>query len=145
MGYPYGIYTIGANCNVIMNGQGFYIKEGGYTRSKKRIHTRRITKTGAMTYTDLGPLWNEFEFTLSIYSGELFNTQATPTELRNAVWEMYQGVNSPITLVTPTNETFSCLFNDLKEKMPSFAVYNIDGTINNQGLQYELDVQLYEV
>ena len=128
--------NFGVDFNIIINGVGFFVKDETWDRQKKRLYRARVSKSGVNHYIDKGPLKNEFKFTLLCYSNLANFDGSTNTSsgftYRNNIWTWYNTPNSPITIVTPTYETFTCLFLDLKERI-------ITTTPLNSQMEFELD------
>ena len=137
-------YIIGQNCSVILNGTGYLIKQQSFNHDKKRYFSHSITQVGTMFFIDTGPLFDEYNFTIVLYKGMIFRgTPITddPLTLRNALWSLYEVVNTYFTFIDPVNNSSSCRFIDLKERYPEEMTFYESGGVFYPD-SYEMDVQL---
>jgi hypothetical protein len=56
--------TVGVDCQVIVDGGGYFVEPGTYMVRQPRLRKATITKSGAERYVDAGPGKREWEMTL---------------------------------------------------------------------------------
>jgi hypothetical protein len=56
--------TVGVDCQVIVDGGGYFVEPGTYMVRQPRLRKATITKSGAERYVDAGPGRREWEMTI---------------------------------------------------------------------------------
>ena len=69
--------TIGQDCEVIIDGTGYFVEPHSYAMKRIRIRKSTVTKSGAERYVDSGPGKHEWHmFLLCVNELPTFNGQA---------------------------------------------------------------------
>jgi hypothetical protein len=76
--------TIGVDCQVIIDGAGYFVEPNTYLVRNPRLRKATITKGGAERYVDAGPGKREWEMTL-LCVNELVGYGATSAPLSKAL------------------------------------------------------------
>jgi hypothetical protein len=133
--------TIGQDCHVILDGQGFWLKAQSYERKQARVRKGSIRQDGSEAYVDLGPGKHVWRFTvlafdrLRDFSGATVAT--TGQQYRDALWSSYAKINTTLAFTDPAGTAWTVHFDNLDEYIPSLRS-QLTGT------GYELDVELVE-
>ncbi len=141
--------TIGTDCMLILDGQGYWIEPDSYSVRRPRVrtaqHNRTISAGGAGAgerYVDFGPGKRVFSFTVLAYqsirdyAGQLVTT--TGQQYRDALHTSYEQVNTTLSFTDPHGTSWSVRFDGLAESIPDVRS-QVDGEI-----QYLLAVVLVE-
>jgi hypothetical protein len=141
--------TIGLDCQLILDGTGYFIEPGSFTLHRPRVrraeHTRQPASGSAGAgerYLDMGPGKREWVFTvvayqsIRTYAGQL--TATTGQQYRDALHTSYQKVNTTLSFTDPAGTVWSVRFDDLIEQITDVRS-QADGEI-----QYLLRVTLVE-
>ncbi len=72
--------TIGLDCEIILDGTGYFVQPGSYSMHQPRIRKATIRADGGESYIDLGPGRREWSMTL-LCLNELNKYDGTPTGL----------------------------------------------------------------
>ena|SRR5579859_5813038 len=133
--------TIGQDCHVILDGQGYWLKADSYERKQLRIRRSSIRQDGTEAYVDLGPGKHIWRFTvlamdqLKDYTGALVAT--TGAQYRAALNTSYGKVNTILSFTDPASAVYQVHFDNLEEYLPSLR-----SQLTGPG--YEVDVELVE-
>ena len=88
--------TLGVDCQVILDGVGYFVEPHTYAMKRTRIRKATVTKGGAERYVDMGPGKREWHMSLLCVNGLLDytgGTLATTGEaLRESVRASYEKV-----------------------------------------------------
>ena len=68
--------TLGVDCQIILDGVGYFVEPAGYAMKRPRIRKADLTKSGAERYVDLGPGKREWRMQLLCLDGLLDYTGA---------------------------------------------------------------------
>jgi len=61
--------TIGVDCQVILDGAGYFVEPHGYAMKRARLRKASVTKGGSERYVDLGPGKREWHLVLLCLNG----------------------------------------------------------------------------
>jgi hypothetical protein len=88
--------TIGVDCQVILDGVGYFVEPHAYAMKRARVRKAQVTKGGGERYVDLGPAKREWHMTLlclnqlTDYTGQ--SLPATGKALRDSLRASYEKV-----------------------------------------------------
>lgn len=133
--------TVGVDCEVALDGTGYWVKPGSYQAARPRVRRATVRADGNESYVDLGPGKRVWRFT-ALALNELTNYDGTATGLtgqqyRDALWASYVKVATTLAFTDPQGQTAQVRFDDLKERMPDLRSQQV-------GSSYELEVTLLE-
>jgi len=100
--------TISVDCEIILDGTGYFIKPGSYTMYQPRIRQATIRADGSEGYVDLGPGKREWSMTI-LCTNDLAKYDGTPTgisgqQYRDALRTSYSSsTGTTINFVDPLN------------------------------------------
>lgn len=101
--------TLGVDCQVILDGIGYFVEPHSYVMKRARIRKATLTKSGAERYVDLGPGKREWQMQLLCLNGLLDYTGAplpgTGKSLRDGLRAGYEK--------TPAGGTATLAYTDL--------------------------------
>jgi hypothetical protein len=101
--------TLGVDCQVILDGVGYFVEPRGYVMKRARLRRASVTKSGAERYVDNGPGKREWHLTLlclnqlTDYTGQLL--PASGEALRESLRASYEK--------TPAGGATTLAFTDL--------------------------------
>lgn len=120
--------TIGTDCMLILDGQGYWIEPDSYGVRQPRVraaqHNRQIAAGGSGAgerYVDFGPGKREFHFNVLCYqairdyAGSLVTT--TGQAYRDALHASYARVNTVLDYTDPAGTAWSVRFDGLAERI----------------------------
>lgn len=141
--------TIGTDCMLILDGQGYWIDPTSYKVTRPRVrsaqHNRQIASgdVGAgERYVDFGPGKREFHFTVLAYqsirdyAGNLVTT--TGQAYRDALHASYAKVNTTLSYTDPAGTAWTVRFDGLAESIADVRAQT------DSRLQYLIAVLLVE-
>ena len=86
--------TLGVDCQVILDGIGYFVEPHSYVMKRARIRKATLTKSGAERYVDLGPGKREWQMQFLCLNGLLDYTGAplpgTGKTLRDGLRASYE-------------------------------------------------------
>ena len=142
---------IGTDCQIILDGHGYWIEPASYQVSRARIRRAELTgqtATGTAPgygvgerYVDRGPGRREFTFiavafnNMLTYAGISQNT--TGQAIHDQLQTSYNQVNTVLSFTDPTGQQWSVRFDDLVEELS-----DVRGQLD--GCQWYLHVTLVE-
>ncbi len=143
--------TIGIDCELILDGTGYFIKPGTYRVQQPRIRKTTVRADGGLAYVDLGPgkrVWSLVILCLN----DLARYDGTPTgvtgqQYRDALRTSYTASTGTTLLYSdPLNATSVAVhFDAYKESVSDLhiqqAALAVGGT---PGLSYEVMIELIE-
>ena len=143
--------TIGIDCELILDGTGYFIKPGTYRVQQPRIRKTTVRADGGLAYVDLGPgkrVWSMVLLCLN----DLARYDGTPTgvtgqQYRDALRTLYTASTGTTLLYSdPLNATAVAVhFDAYKESVTDLhiqqAALAVGGT---PGLSYEVMIELIE-
>src|SRR5581483_529877 len=139
--------TIGQDCEVIINGTGFFVKPRSYKMQQPRIRKATVRADGGQAYVDLGPGRRVWSMTI-LCLNDLVKYDGTPTGLsgqqyRDALRASYTGsVGTTITFTDPLSgsaiavhfDSYEESIHDLHSQIVSVA------TGGSAGASYEVKI-----
>ncbi len=143
--------TTGTDCQLILDGAGYFIEPASYKVGRARIRRADLTGQAASSvgpgagagerYVDRGPGKREFTFIVVAFNNMLTyaSTPITTTgqQFHDLLQTSYNKVNTQLGFTDPTNTTWSVWFDDMVEE-----ISDVRGQID--GIQYYLHVTLVE-
>jgi hypothetical protein len=103
-------YTIGQNCEVVIDGTGYFIEPGSYHMKRPRTRKATMRADNNEAYVDLGPGKREWSMTL-LCLNELTNLDGTAAPLdgesyRDAIYGSYvNSVGSSVIFIDPVGSS----------------------------------------
>jgi hypothetical protein len=144
--------TIGYDCEIIIDGTGYFVKPGTYLVKQPRIRHISYRVDGSLSYTDLGPGRRFWHMTilalneLTRYDGTLISTSGQ--QWRDALYASYAGhVGTTILFGTPQiNEpVIPVYFDHYEERLLDLRTQVISiVTAGSIGASYEIEIELLE-
>jgi hypothetical protein len=144
--------TIGIDCEIILDGSGYFLKPGSYVMHRPRIRKASVRADGGESYVDLGPGKREWSLCL-LCLNELLNYDGTPNSkdgqgFRDTLLSSYTGsAGSTINFIEPTNGTAIAVhFDSYSERILDLhsQIVNLVGGGGTPRLSYEVIVVLVE-
>ncbi len=143
--------TIGIDCELILDGTGYFIKAGTYRLQQPRIRKMMVRADGGLSYVDLGPgkrMWNMVVLCLNDllrYDGTA--TGWTGQQYRDALRTSYSGsIGTTIQYSDPANATAIAVHFDVyKEIITDLHMQQVPlATGGTSGLSYEVTIEIVE-
>lgn len=145
-------FTIGLDCEVIIDGTGYFLKPGSFSVRQPRIRKATVRADGGESYIDLGPGRRTWFMTV-LCLNDLLKYDGTPTgisgeQYRAALRASYTAsTGTTINFSDPLNGTslavhfdsYEELIHDLHSQVVSLA------TGGSRGASYEVKITLLEV
>ena len=144
--------SIGQDCEVILDGSGYFIKPGTFKMKQPRIRKATVRADGGEAYIDLGPGKRVWSMTvlcmndLLKYDGS--STGLTGQQYRDALRASYTGSSGTAILFTdPLNGTaLSVHFDSYAEVIYDLHIQQVAlATGSAAALSYEVEIELVEV
>jgi hypothetical protein len=143
--------TIGIDCELILDGTGYFVKPGTYRMQQPRIRKTTVRADGGLAYVDLGPgkrVWSMVILCLN----DLIRYDGAPTsftgqQYRDALHSTYTGsTGTTIQYSDPTNATAVAVhFDTYKEVVADIHMQQVALAIGGTaGLSYEVAIELIE-
>lgn len=143
--------TIGVDCELILDGTGYFLKPGSYSVKQPRLRHGTYRADGALAYVDLGPgrrLWSMIVLCVN----ELKKYDGTPVattgqQFRDALHTSYTGsTGTTINFVDPLNgSTIPVHFDGYEEAIIDLHSQIIAlATGGSAGASYEVRIDLLE-
>jgi hypothetical protein len=143
--------TIGLDCEVILDGTGYFIKPASFAVKQPRIRKATVRADGGESYVDLGPGRREWSM-IVLCINDLLKYDGTPTGLtgqqyRDALRASYTGsVGTTIQFTDPLNglavavhfDSYEETIRDLHSQIISLA------TGGSAAASYEIKIMLME-
>ncbi len=143
--------TVGVDCELLLDGTGYFVKPGSYTMKQPRIRKSTVRADGGTSYVDLGPGKRVWKMTL-LCKNDLLRYDGLPTgitgqQYRDAVHTSYLNsvgttvlFNDPIsaTVIAVHVDSYTEVVSDLHTQQVALSL----GGLN--GLSYEVTVELVE-
>jgi len=142
---------IGVDCELLLDGTGYFVKPGSYTMKQPRIRKSTVRADGGTSYVDLGPgkrIWSMIllcKNDLLRYDG--LSTNITGQQYRDAVRTSYlNSVGTTVLFSDPINTTviavhidsYTEVVSDLHTQQVALSLSGLNG------LSYEVTVELVE-
>jgi hypothetical protein len=146
------VATIGTDCQLILDGTGYWIEPASYIVKRARVKRADLTGVAASpvgqgagagnVYIDRGPGKREWNFivvafnSMLTYAGTVQST--TGQQIHDALQTSYNKVNAQLAFTDPGGLAWTVWFDDLVEEL---------GDVRSQldGLQWYMHVTLIEV
>lgn len=112
--------TIGTDCQVILDGHGYFVEPRAYTMKRPRIRKAMTVKGGQERYTDLGPGKRTWHLVLlclnqlTDYTGQRLST--TGQQLRDQLVTSYAKLDT-LSYVDLDGATYTVHFDDYEEQV----------------------------
>lgn len=115
--------TIGVDCEIILDGTGYFVKPGSYQVKQPRVRRATYRADRSLAYVDQGPGKRQWNMVV-LCSNELLRYDGTPTGLsgqqyRDALRTSYMGsIGTTIPFVDPLNgSTIAVHFENYEERI----------------------------
>lgn len=142
---------IGIDCELILDGTGYFVKPGSYHMKQPRIRKATVRADGGLAYVDLGPGKRTWSMVI-LCINDLLRYDSTPTGLtgqqyRDALRASYANwIGATVQYSDPLNaaavavhfDAYSEIVVDLHVQQVSLA------TGGSPGLSYEVTIELVE-
>jgi hypothetical protein len=142
--------TIGVDCEIILDGNGYFVKPASYQVRQPRIRKATVRADGAESYVDLGPGKRSWSMVilclneLACYDGSLSSTSGQ--QYRDALRTSYlNSAGNTILLKDPINgsinvhfDAYSERINDLHSQITALM------TGGSLAASYEVSIELVE-
>jgi hypothetical protein len=144
--------TIGIDCELILDGSGYFIQPGSYLMHRPRIRKASVRADGGESYVDLGPGKREWSMTI-LCLNELLNYDGTPNSkdgqaFRDALLASYTGtIGSTLNFTEPTNGSMLAVhFDNYSERILDLhtQIINLADGGSVPHLSYEVSIVLVE-
>jgi hypothetical protein len=117
--------TIGVDCQVVLDGVGYFVEPGTYAMKRARLRRASVTLGGGERYVDLGPGKREWHFVALCLNGLLdYTGQAVPAtgralrESLRASYERSPASGTPALAFTDLDgATYQVHFDDYEEQV----------------------------
>lgn len=142
--------TIGVDCEIILDGTGYFVKPGSYIEHQPRVRKATIRADGGEAYVDLGPGKRVWKFVV-LCINELLKYDQTSTGLtgqqyRDALRTSYAITNATINFTDPTGTVVAVHFDDYAEHIRDLHSQVIaTATGGSLATSYEAAITLVEV
>lgn len=134
--------TVGTDCEIILDGTGYYVKPGSYTIERPRVRRVTVRADGNESYVDLGPGKRVWRFTVlalsNLSKADGSTTGKSGQSYRDALLTSYAKVATTLTFIDRQNVSHTVMFDDLREVIPDLRG-------QQTAVQYEMVVALREV
>ncbi|HYU77233.1 MAG TPA: hypothetical protein VEL31_31585 [Ktedonobacteraceae bacterium] len=143
--------TIGIDCELILDGTGYFIKPGTYRVQQPRLRKMTVRADGGLAYVDLGPgkrVWIMVVLCLNDltrYDGT--STGITGQQYRDSLRASYtSSVGSTLAYSDPLNPTAVAVhFDTYKESITDIHIQQVAlATGGTPALSYEVMIELIE-
>ena len=143
--------TIGQDCELILDGTGYFVKPGTYLMNQPRLRKATVRADGGEAYVDLGPGKRSWSLTILClnellrYDGS--STGLTGQQYRDALRSSYQNsTGSTVQLLDPLNTTPVAVHIDrYSERVYDLHIQQVPlATGGAPGLSYEVALELVE-
>ena len=142
--------TIGVDCEVMLDGSGYFLKPGSYQMQQPRIRSSTVRADGALSYVDLGPGKRRWQMVV-LCLNDLQRYDGQPTGLagqayRDALRASYTGsLGTTVTFVDPLNGSSAVHFDSYSERIPDLHSQVIAlATGGSLAASYEVSIELVE-
>ncbi len=143
--------TVGVDCELLLDGTGYFVKPGSYTMKQPRIRKSTVRADGGLSYVDLGPGKREWKMTLLCKNDLLrydgLTTGITGQQYRDAVRTSYlNSVGITVLFSDPISATIVAVHIDsYTEVVSDLHIQQVALSLGSlSGLSYEVTVELVE-
>ncbi|GCE21622.1 hypothetical protein [Dictyobacter kobayashii] len=142
--------TIGVDCEVILDGTGYFLQPASYQLLQPRIRKTSVRADGSLSYVDLGPGKRSWKLVV-LCLNDLLRYDGQPTGVsgqayRDALRASYSGsVGSTLTFIDPVNGSINVHFDSYSERI--FDLHSQVGALATGGslaASYEVTIELLE-
>jgi hypothetical protein len=143
--------TIGQDCEIILDGTGYFVKPGTYKMHQPRVRKATVRADGGESYVDLGPgkrVWSMIVLCLNDllkYDGT--STGLTGQQYRDALRASYIGsVGTTLQFIDPLNGSpVAVHFDSYIEVVTDLHIQQVSlATGGSPALSYEVAIELIE-
>jgi hypothetical protein len=143
--------TIGIDCEIILDGTGYFVKPGSYGVKQPRIRQASYRADRSLAYVDYGPGKRAWSMTILAlndllgYDGQ--STGLTGEQYRDALHASYNNnIGTTINFVDPLNGSpIAVHFDGYSESMPDLHSQVVSlATGGSAGASYEISIELLE-
>ncbi|HLH61673.1 MAG TPA: hypothetical protein VKV20_08320 [Ktedonobacteraceae bacterium] len=142
---------IGQDCEIILDGTGYFIKPGTYKMKQPRVRKATLRADGGESYVDLGPgkrVWSMIVLCLN----DLLKYDGTPTgisgqQYRDALRSSYlNSVGTTLQFTDPLNGAIITIhFDSYAEQVYDLHIQQVSlSTGGSPALSYEVAIELVE-
>ncbi len=142
---------IGVDCELLLDGTGYFVKAGSYTMKQPRIRKSTVRADGGTSYVDLGPGKREWRMTLLCKNDLLrydgLSTGITGQQYRDAVRTSYlNSVGTTVLFTDPISSTVIAVHIDsYTEVVSDLHTQQVALSLtSSNGLSYEVTIELVE-
>ena len=143
--------TLGIDCELVLDGTGYFVKPGSYTMKQPRIRKSTVRADGGTSYVDLGPGKRMWSITLLCKNDLLrydgLSTNISGQQYRDAVRTSYlNSVGTTVLFSDPINATVIAVHIDsYTEVVSDLHTQQVALSLSGAGgLSYEVTVELVE-
>ena len=143
--------TVGVDCELLLDGTGYFVKPGSYTMKQPRIRKSTVRADGGMSYVDLGPGKREWRMTLlcknDLLRYDSLTTGITGQQYRDAIRTSYlNSVGTTVLFSDPISTTvISVHIDSYTEVVSDLHTQQVALSLGSSGsLSYEVTVELVE-
>ncbi len=142
---------IGVDCELLLDGTGYFVKPGSYTMKQPRIRKSTLRADGGTSYVDMGPGKRMWSMTLLCKNDLLrydgLTTGFTGQQYRDAVRTSYlNSVGTTVLFSDPINTTVIAVHIDsYTEVVADLHTQQVALSLGGaSGLSYEVTIELVE-
>lgn len=142
---------IGVDCELLLDGTGYFVKPGSYTMKQPRIRKSTLRADGGTSYVDMGPGKRIWSMTLLCKNDLLrydgLTTGFTGQQYRDAVRTSYlNSVGTTVLFSDPINTTVIAVHIDsYTEVVADLHTQQVALSLGGaSGLSYEVTIELVE-
>lgn len=142
--------TIGTDCEIILDSNGYFIKPGSYLVKQQRVRKMTYRADGSLAYVDLGPGRREWSMII-LARNDLLKYDGTATgttgeTYRSNLKSSYtSNVATTINFVDPLNNTIAVHFDNYEEMILDLKTQIIAvATGGSLAASYECKIALVE-
>jgi hypothetical protein len=142
-------YTIGQNCMIILDSQGYMIVPESYIIKQPRVRKAQYRADGTLSYVDIGPGKREFHMTI-LAKNDLYSYDGTLTGVlgesyRDALRTSFAKTAQTIVFQDPIGTSINVYFDDYQEKILDLKSQIISLSVGNPlAASYECPIILLE-
>jgi hypothetical protein len=141
--------TIGVDCEIILDGQGYLVAPGSYRMRQPRVRSATVRADNNEGYRDLGPGKRVWQMVI-LAINDLTKYDGTPTGLtgqqyRDTLRASYLKVNTTLTYSDPLNSNIQVRFDEYAETVADLRVQQAGPAGGGpMGLSYHCAITLVE-
>ncbi len=143
--------TIGQDCEIILDGTGYFIKPGTYKMKQPRVRKATVRADGGESYVDLGPGKRVWSMTV-LCMNDLVKYDGSPTgvvgqQYRDALRSSYlNSVGTTLQFTDPLNgAAITTHFDSYAEQVYDLHIQQVSlSTSGLPALSYEVAIELVE-